>query len=182
MKGLGGEKKRLQHNIVDFFPDIPNVPDRWSLHGEWTHRHTYTHNTNKSMIGQHVEALYKCRLAFINLWEFYFFIDFNAGMEHVALENFCNLYSLASLVNKPACWKNSSKPSYIDLNLTNWPKYLQNTNITEAGLSDFHKTAFTLMKTTFRKLKPKIMVQKIQTFFQRYFQRHSLRRVITSSN
>ena len=28
MKGLGREKKRLQHNIVDLFPDIPTVPDR----------------------------------------------------------------------------------------------------------------------------------------------------------
>ena len=28
MKGLGRGKKRLQHNIVDLFPDIPTVPDR----------------------------------------------------------------------------------------------------------------------------------------------------------
>ena len=30
MKGLGGETKRLQHNIVDLFPDLPTVPDRQS--------------------------------------------------------------------------------------------------------------------------------------------------------
>ena len=28
MKGLGRGKKRLQHNIVDLFPDIPTVPNR----------------------------------------------------------------------------------------------------------------------------------------------------------
>ena len=29
---------------VDMFPDIPSVPDRWILHGEWTwNTHTHTH-------------------------------------------------------------------------------------------------------------------------------------------
>ena len=27
IKGLGGGKKRLQHNIVDLVPDIPTNPD-----------------------------------------------------------------------------------------------------------------------------------------------------------
>ena len=36
MKGLGRRKKRHQYNIVDLFPDIPTVPDKGSLHGEWT--------------------------------------------------------------------------------------------------------------------------------------------------
>ena len=36
MKGLGREKKCLHHNTVDLFLDISTVPDRWSLHGEWT--------------------------------------------------------------------------------------------------------------------------------------------------
>ena len=35
MKGLGRGKKRLRY-IVDLFPDIPTVPDRRSLYGEWT--------------------------------------------------------------------------------------------------------------------------------------------------
>ena len=36
MNRPGREKKLLQHNIVDLFPGIPTVPDRWSLHGLWT--------------------------------------------------------------------------------------------------------------------------------------------------
>ena len=36
MKGLGRGKKRLQHNIVDLFPDISTVSDRQGLRGEWT--------------------------------------------------------------------------------------------------------------------------------------------------
>ena len=35
MKGLGGELKRLQYNIVYLFLDIPTAPERVSLHGEW---------------------------------------------------------------------------------------------------------------------------------------------------
>ena len=45
MKGLGKEKKRLQHNIVDLLLVIPTDPDRWSLHGEWTQIHTQTQQT-----------------------------------------------------------------------------------------------------------------------------------------
>ena len=36
LKGVGREKNCLQHNITDLFSDIPTVPDRWSLHDEWT--------------------------------------------------------------------------------------------------------------------------------------------------
>ena len=34
MKGLGRRKKRLQYNIVDLSPEIPNQ-DKWTLHGGW---------------------------------------------------------------------------------------------------------------------------------------------------
>ena len=93
-----------------------------------------SYNANKSMIGQHVAALSKSLNLHSSTYE-----DFNAGMEHVALKNFCNLYSLTSLIKKPTCWKNPSKPSCIDLILTSCPKYLQNCHVIETGLSDFHK-------------------------------------------
>ena len=83
--------------------------------------------------------------------------DFNTGMEHSALKDFSYLYSLTSLINRPTCWKNPSKPTCIDLNLTNRRKFFQNTNVIETGLSDFHRMVVTIMKTSFRKLKPKIM-------------------------
>ena len=88
---------------------------------------------------------------------FIFLGGFNAGMEHSALKDFSNLYFLTSLFNRPTCWKNPSKPTCIDLILTNRPKFFQNTNVIETGLSDFHKMVVTIMKTSFRKLKPKII-------------------------
>ena len=86
---------------------------------------------------------------------FIFLDDFNTGMEHLALRDICNLYSVTSSINKPTCCKNPSKPSCIDLILTNYTICFPNSNIIETVLSDFHKMVVTIMKTAFRKLKPK---------------------------
>ena len=76
------------------------------------------------------------------------------------MKDFCNLYSPTILINSPTCWKNSLKPSCIDLILANHRKYFKKSNIIETGLSDFHKMVVTMMKTTSRKLKPKIICYK----------------------
>ena len=116
-----------------------------------------SYNPNKS-ICQHIEALAKNMDLYSSTYENFIFLgDFNARMEHSALKDFCNLYSLTRLINRPTCWKNPSKPTCIDLILTNRPKFFQNTNVIEMGLSDFHKMVVTIMKTSFRKLKPKII-------------------------
>ena len=100
------------------------------------------------MLSQHMEALGKNLDLYSSTNENFIFLgDFNAGMK----------YFLTSLINKPTCWKNSAKPTYIDLVLTNRPKFFQNTNVVETGLSDFHKIVVIIMETTFRKLKPKII-------------------------
>ena len=110
------------------------------------------------MISQHMEVLGKNMDIYSSTYEnFIFFDDFNAGMVHSVLKNFCNLYSLTSLINKPTCWKNPTRPTCIDLIVTNCPKFFQNINVTETGLSDFYKMVVTILKTTFRKLKPKII-------------------------
>ena len=117
-----------------------------------------SYNPNKSMICQHMEALAKNMDLYSSTYENFIFLgDFNAGMEHSALKDFCNLYSLTSLINRPTCWKNPSKPTCIDLILTNRPTFFQNTNVIETGLSDFHKMVVSIIKTSFRKLKPKII-------------------------
>ena len=96
--------------------------------------------------------------------------DFNAGMEH----SVCNLYSLNSSITRPTCWKNPSKPTCIDLVLTNRSTFFQNTNVIETGLSDFHKMVVTIMKTSFRKLKPKIIKQSKYKHFLNDIFRDSL--------
>ena len=52
------------------------------------------------------------------------------------------------------------KPSYIDLILTNCPRSFQNSCAIETGLSNFHKLVGTVMKTTYKKSQPKIIIYR----------------------
>ena len=63
------------------------------------------------------------------------------------------------------CYQNPENPSCIDLILTNNPNSFQNSGVIETGLSDFHKMTVTVVKTTFEKLKPKIIHCKDYTKF-----------------
>ena len=83
--------------------------------------------------------------------------DFNCEMKEEVLVNFCSLYDLFCLIKGPTCFKNAENPSCIDLILTNRPRSFQNSSIIETGLSDFHKLTVTVLKTTFRKMPPKIV-------------------------
>ena len=73
------------------------------------------------------------------------------------MKNFCNSYSLKSLIKQPTCYKNPENPSCIDLILTNKPRSFQSTCVIETGLSDFHRMTVSVLKMDFRKLPPKII-------------------------
>ena len=66
------------------------------------------------------------------------------------------LYILRNLVNEPTCYK-SHMPRCIDLALKNQNRSVQKTTTIETGLSDFHKIAVTILKTTFPKQGPTII-------------------------
>ena len=70
---------------------------------------------------------------------------------------FCDSYDFKNLIKDATCYKNPENPSCIDLIVTNNPNSFQNSEIIETGLSDFHKMALTVMKTTSEKLKPNII-------------------------
>ena len=74
------------------------------------------------------------------------------------------------------CYKNPNNPSCIDLLLTIFAKYFQNSLVIETGLSDFHKMVVTVMKTNFRKLEPKIINYRNY----RYFSNDRFREKVTS--
>ena len=58
-----------------------------------------SYNPNKSMICQHMETLAKNMDLYSLTYENFVFLgDFNASTEHSALKDFCNLYSLISLI------------------------------------------------------------------------------------
>ena len=83
--------------------------------------------------------------------------DFNIDIEEDVLEDFLFEQNLKNLVKLPTCYKNIENPSCIDLFLTNSSLSFQHTTTVETGLSDFHKMAVTVMKTTFPKAQPKII-------------------------
>ena len=45
--------------------------------------------------------------------------DFNVPMTDKAMEDFCSLNDLESLIKKPTCYKNHENPTCIDLILIN---------------------------------------------------------------
>ena len=82
-------------------------------------------------------------------------LNFNAKLSNNFVDNFCGFYSLKSLIKKPICFKNPDNPTCTDLILTKRQKFFQNSTITETGLSDLQKLTVTVLKSYFKKLKPK---------------------------
>ena len=60
-------------------------------------------------------------------------------------------------MKEPICYKNHDNPSCIDLFLTNRPRTSQCTNLIETGISDFHNPVVTILKTFYKKQRPKII-------------------------
>ena len=83
--------------------------------------------------------------------------DFNMDSEEEVLEEFLFEQDLKNLVKEPTCFKNVDNPSCIDVFLTNTPHSFQHTTTVETGLSDFHKMAISVLKTTYPKAQPKII-------------------------
>ena len=67
-------------------------------------------------------------------------IDINKieAIGHDKLHVFCSNLNLTNLVKSDTCYTNNHK-STIDLFLTNKPRSFQFRNVTEIGLSDYHR-------------------------------------------
>ena len=81
--------------------------------------------------------------------------DFNAEDHETVLKTFLQLYDLKNIVKDKTCFKSLYSPTCIDLFLTNSDKSFIHTKILSIGVSDCHKMILTLLKTTFKKVKPK---------------------------
>ena len=95
--------------------------------------------------------------------------DFNCEMTEPVRKTFSDSYNLKSLVKEATCFKNVSKPSCIDLILTNKPLCFQHTNIIETGLSDFHKLTLTILRSKFQMQPPKILHYRCYRGFNIHF-------------
>ena len=81
--------------------------------------------------------------------------DFNSEDTEPRLSELFYEYDLKNIVEDKTCFKNPNNPSCIDLFITNKPMSFQNTSIMSTGLPDCHKMAVTVLKTSFKKAKPK---------------------------
>ena len=90
--------------------------------------------------------------------------DFNVEIEETNMKSFCENYNLKSLINQPTCYKNPNTPTCIDLILTNIPRMFQSKCVKETGLPDFHLMTVTVMRKTFQKIHPRVILfSKIST-------------------
>ena len=72
----------------------------------------------------------------------------NKGREYDKLEDVCSLFNLSNLIKSETCSSKNHK-STIDLFTTNKPNCLQHTNVTDTGLSNFHKMTVTFLERRF---------------------------------
>ena len=85
--------------------------------------------------------------------------DFNQNSEHESIKQFMNSFQFKSLIKENTCFK-TQKGTCIDLILSNNPMCHQYNKTFETGLSDFHKMIYTMLKSKFIKLPPKVYVYR----------------------
>ena len=83
--------------------------------------------------------------------------DFNVESNDANMKKCCLIYSCKNIVKDKNCFKNPLNPTCTDLIITNRPKYFQESEVIETGLSDFHKMSITVMKVFYNKQKLKII-------------------------
>ena len=117
-----------------------------------------SYNPHKSNISNHLHHLGKGLDNYIGNYDNILLLgDFNSEFSEPCLNDFCDIYNLKNLVKEPTCYKNPGNPSCIDLFLTNRPRTFQCTATVETGISDFHKLVVTVLKTFYKKQRPKII-------------------------
>ena len=123
-------------------------------------------NPSRNNISNHLEALRKSLDLHSPHYENIVLLgDFNVNINDPNMESFCESFRFKSLIKYPTCFKNPENPSCIDQILTNSPYSFQHSCVIETGLSDFHKIIVSVLKTTFQKLKPKIVHYRDYTKF-----------------
>ena len=137
-----------------------------------------SYNPKRTQISNHLAELSKCTDLYSTKYDQLLFLgDFNAGLEDASIKNLCSRYNFTSMINKPTCFKNLDKPSCIDLILTNCSRSFQNSCVIETGLSDFHKLVVTVLKTTYKKSKPKIISYRCYKSFDNDNFREALQQI-----
>ena len=97
------------------------------------------------MISEHLNRIGKIPDLLLSKHEdFMLIVDLNAETTEATVSDFCEICNLKHLIKEKICFKNPTKPTCIDLIVTNRPNFFQDTVVFETGLSDFHEMSVKL--------------------------------------
>ena len=141
-----------------------------------------SYNPAESNISSHLSIVGRSLDSYMSNYDDFLVIgDLNSEISEMPMSEFCETCNLQNFVKDPTCYKNRSKPTCIDLILTNFPKSFQHTQTIETGLSDFHKLTLTVLKTQFPRLKPNIVnYRDYKGFVNDYFRSELLQEISSS--
>ena len=143
-----------------------------------------SYNPAKSNISSHLSIAGRSLDSYMSSYCSFLVVgDLNSEISEMAMSQFCEIYNLHNLVKDPTCYKNPSKPTCIDLILTDFPKSFQHTQTIENGLSDFNKLTLTVLKTPFSRLEPHIVnYRDYKSFVNDYFRSELLQEINSSGS
>ena len=81
--------------------------------------------------------------------------DFNANESNPAMETFLNQHKCKNIIKSKTCYK-LQEGSCIDLTITSRHILHQFSHAFETGITDYHLMVYTMLKSTYTKLEPKI--------------------------
>ena len=108
--------------------------------------------------------------------------DFNSKPTDKAMKSFCQIYNFKNLLDKPTCLKNPTSLSCVDLITTNKPKSFQISCPFKTKVSDFHKVTLTVLKSSFVKQKPRVLIYRNCKFFNNTLSRYQVLNKLRNSN
>ena len=80
---------------------------------------------------------------------------FNASESNPAMETFLNQHKCKNIIKSKTCYK-SQEGSCIDLIITGRHSLYQFSDAFQKGISDHHLMVYTMLKSAYTKLEPKI--------------------------
>ena len=151
--------KNDDEDMEHFFVEINLCKKKWLI--------SCSYNPHLQLIDEHLTHIGRGLDSLSSKYDYVILMgDFNADLSNNFVDSFCGSYNLKSLIKKPKCFKIPDHPTSIDLILTNRQKSFQNSTIIETGLSDFHKLTVTVLKSYFKKRKPKELIYRdFKNFF-----------------
>ena len=136
--------------IEGFYRELNLHNDKWLLN--------CSYNPHKNNIVNHLKALSDFLDSHSSTYEKVLILgDFNIEVDDQNMKTFFDSYHLTSLIKQPTCYKNPSHPKCTDSILTNVPRSFQTTCVIETRLSDFHLMTLTVMRKSFKRLKPRVI-------------------------